>query len=312
MNWQTKIITIMKRFYLILPLVAMLFSSCELLSVSGKGDNGDDNGNGGGGIVSDADRVEVVYLYGLNTESSNDDMQITKVAMCLGYDDEGRVESLSHIAFVEKGAISAIRQKIDYETSPATITTSVERLVRCSDDDPNLMILERSAGDSGVAYFNSLGYLSALAYGDYFSCYIGYSTENNRVNTYTGGSGSTVRFVWEDGNLVGLSESKLKYSDDPATWYGLDWLWLLANGHNESNALLSVLNTNRGLHSKNLPIEVSAGSNKIGFDYTFDSKGRLSTVKMGGKTAIEIFLYESDGEDFGYKWAGKIVEEVDK
>lgn len=302
----------MKRFYLILSLVAMLLTSCELASNGGNGGNGSGNGNGGGSGNSAADRIQVLHLYGLHAESSDDDVQITHIALCLGYDEEGRVKSLSHIVFVKGGAISVTRQTIDYETSPATITSSVEKLVEYPGDTPGLMMLERSAGDSGTAVFNSLGYLSSLNYGEDFSCSIGYSAENSRMNSYTGGSGNTVPFVWKDGNVTGIAGADLKFSDNSATWYGFDWLWLLANGYNEHNALLSALDTNRGLHSANLPSEVSVGANKTNFDYTFDSKGRLSTVKMNGKTVIEFYLYESEGLGYGYKWAGRVVDEVDE
>lgn len=285
----------MKRFTILSMLMAMLFISCEPTNV-----DGNDGGNADGGASPINDRVETLMLYGMGAESSSSGgVAITKTALCFGYDDDGRVNRLTHIAFGSNGARERITQTINYETSPATITSTVEKLVKSDNSDRE--VLEQSKGTSGTATFNTLNYLSSLSYGDMFNCAIGYSSANGRMVSYRGGSGSTVQFVWDGNNVVSVADCSLTSSDKVANWYGFDWLFLFLNGYNEHNALLSALNTNRGLHSENLPSAISVNGYSLRIDYRFDNKGRLSTVKFGDQT-IEFYLYESEGLDFGFSW----------
>ena len=292
----------MKRFVILFLFVAMLFTSCELASVDGDGNNG------GGNSDSANDRVETLMLYGMGPVSSSGD-NVTKIALCFKYDDEGRVEHISHIAFGENGAREMITQTINYETSPATITSTIEKMVL--NTSSNEVIFEKSNGTSGAASFNGLNCLTSLSYGDMFDCAIAYSSANGRMEYYRGGRGNVVQFVWDGNNVVSAAGCNLTYLDKLATWYGFDWLLLFFNGYNEHNALLSALNTNGGLHSDYLPNTISVNGNSQKINYAFDNKGRLSTVKFGDQT-IEFYLYESEGRDFGFKWDPHIDDSAEK
>lgn len=279
----------MKRFYLILSLVAMLFTSCEgfLGNDSNADGSGDGTGTGtGSGIVADEEQIALIVLNDMYFESStNESTDDAKAAIYLQYDANGRIECIHYSIIVDNYPKYNTTQTISYGT-PVTITSKVQEIVKYT--NPDKTVLRSYEGTSGTAYFNSLGCLSSLTYGDYFSCTIGYDATTGRISSYTGGSGKTMPFTWENDNLMSIEDITFSYSDKLATWGGFDWVFMMANGFEEEQMLLCTLNTNRGLHSKNLPSAISAEGKTQSFTYTFDEDGRVKSVEFDGES-FEIF-----------------------
>ena len=261
--------------------VVMLFASCGLIDNGANGDSGSGNG---GGTATDEKRIIAIVNY--SSDGSIDDADFV---IYLSYDENRRIRSIQRTIINDNYPTQSTLQTITY-TTPVTITSEVQEIVK--DANLNKTILRKYEGVSGIAYFNSLGYLSSLTYGDYYSCSLSYDATTHRIASYTGGGGYTMPFTWENGNLTSLEGCVLSYSDKSATWGGFDWLFMFANGGEEERLPLYTLNTNCGLCSKNLPSAITVEGDTGEFTYTFNEDGSLSAVKFDE----DVFKFFYEGE----------------
>ena len=274
----------MKRFYLILSLVAMLFTSCEGVFDNGANDDNVGGGNEGGGSAN-GKLITAIVNYPLGGEISD-----ASSVIYLSYDENGQIKSIQYTDIEDNYPTKSTLQTITYST-PITITSEVQEIVK--DADSNRTILHKSKGASGVAYLNSLGFLSSLSYGEYYSCSLSYDATTHRISAYTGGSGYTMPFTWENGNLTSFdNEATLSYTDTSATWGGFDWFFMMANGGEVERLPIYTMNTNHGLLSKNLPSTITVDGRVGEFSYTFNDDGSLSAVKFGE----DVFEFFYEGE----------------
>ena len=274
----------MKICYLILSLVAMLFTSCESAFGNGASDEGNGGGNDGDATVNEK-RITAIVNY-----SSDGGVNDAGLAIYLSYDENGKIKNIQHTDIDENYPTKLTSLTITYST-PVTITSEVQEIVE--DTHLDKTILRKSKGASGVAYFNNLGCLSSLSYGEYFSCSLSYDATTHRISAYTGGSGYTMPFTWENGNLTSFdNEATLSYTDTPATWGGFDWFFMLANGGEVERLPLYTMNTNHGLLSKNLPSTITVDGRVGEFSYTFNDDGSVATVTFDE----EVFEFFYEGE----------------
>lgn len=290
----------MKKLSLLFSLVALLFVSCDTTSTDDEGgvtkpSNPSVNANRIAAVV-----VNDIYYEDISGVGTND----AKLVLYLTYDEQNRIELIHHIIVVDNMPKQSTAQRIIYGT-PVTITSRVQEIVKYT--NPDKTVLREYEGTGGEARFNSLGYLSSYSYGGYYSCSITYDATTHRMIEYTGGSGHTTPFVWEDGNVIEIEGLPLTYTDQLATWGGFDWFFMMANGFEEDRIPLYVLNTNRGLHSKNLPNTISAYNNTEAFIYTFDDRGVLKTIEFDDEV-INLFY---EGELIP-EWQWEPYDEVEK
>ena len=289
----------MKKLFALLPLLAMMFVSCELQSVEGGDQTGGDqtggNQPGGGDVTTVEKRVSCIVINeGIYDPEFNDDSMELQVVVYFDYDDQGRIALLNNVLLVNNEPMRSFEQKISYAGNRATI--DVTKLAIVNYTNPDRVVLEKSSCEGGEAQLNSDGAVVSYRYADDYTCGFEYDA-NKKLATYTGGGGMSIRSEWDNDNLVRLSSHEVDinfiYGEVLNPWCGIDWMFLLLNGYEPYFMPLYLLNINHGYHSKCLPTQLVQDGFTEAIVATLNEEGLVKEVNVIDYFKFELF-YEGE------------------
>ena len=289
----------MKKYFALLPLLAMMFVSCELQLVEGGNQTGGDqtggNQPGGGDVTTVEKRVRcIVIKEGVyDSEFNNDSMELQAVVY-FTYDDQGRIAWLNNGLLVNNDPMRSFEQKISYAGNRAII--DVTKLAIVNYTNPDRVVLEKSRCEGGEAQLNSDGAVVSYRYADDYTGGFEYDA-NNKLAVYTGGGGMQINSEWDGDNLARWLGNEVDinfiYGDTLNPWCGLDWMFLLLNGYEPYFMPLYLLNINHGYHSKYLPTQLVQDGLTETIVATLNEEGLVKEVNVIDYFKFELF-YEGE------------------
>lgn len=289
----------MKKYFALLPLLAMMFVSCELQSVEGGDQAGGDqtggNQPGGGDVTTVEKRVScIVIKEGVYDSEFNEENMVLQAVVYFDYDDQGRIALLNNVLLVNNEPMRSFEQKISYAGNRAII--DVTKLAIVNYTNPDRVVLEKSRCEGGEAQLNSDGAVVSYRYADDYTCAFEYSA-NNKLAVYTGGGGMQINSEWDGDNLARLLGNEVQidfvYGDTLNPWGGLDWMFLLLNGYETYFMPLYLLNINHGYHSKYLPTQLVQDGLTETIVATLNEEGLVKEVNVIDYFKFELF-YEGE------------------